>query len=149
ANGRWTPFSGWMKWHHVTGIVGGVFLVLWIISGFLTMYPGGFLEPRDLEKSEYIEYAGNTGVDIPFQAMSILAERGEDAQRVSLRWIAGQPVAVLEDKLSKPRMIDAATGTAFFLSTDRIRDNVRVLQPDAQIIEAKYIEDGDEYWHSG
>jgi uncharacterized iron-regulated membrane protein len=37
TNGSWTPFTGWMKWHHVTGIVGGVFLALWIISGFFTM----------------------------------------------------------------------------------------------------------------
>ena len=37
TNGTWTPFSGWMKWHHVTGIIGGGFLALWMVSGFWTM----------------------------------------------------------------------------------------------------------------
>ena len=34
-----TPFRGWMAWHHVAGVIGGLFLLTWIFSGWLSMGP--------------------------------------------------------------------------------------------------------------
>jgi len=149
SNGRWTPFSGWMKWHHIFGIVGGITLFLWIVSGFLTMYPGGFIEPRDLEKSEFASYAGSLEPDISFAALPVLAERGEQTSRITLRRVADRPVAVLEKGSSRPRMVDANTGAPVSLALDQIGEHARVLQPAANVVGIKYIESGDEYWHSG
>ncbi len=36
----WTPFIGWMRWHHVLGLVGSLVLVPWIVSGWLSMDHG-------------------------------------------------------------------------------------------------------------
>ncbi|MEG8054934.1 TonB-dependent receptor [Sphingomonas aerolata] len=38
--GRTTPYDGWMLWHHVAGLVGGIFLIAWIFSGWLSVDPG-------------------------------------------------------------------------------------------------------------
>ncbi len=54
-----SPFLGWMKWHHITGIVGGIFLFAWIVTGLLSMYPGGFLEQRSVTRNELQQFAGN------------------------------------------------------------------------------------------
>jgi hypothetical protein len=32
-----SAFAGWMKWHHLTGLAGGVLLITWIFSGWLSM----------------------------------------------------------------------------------------------------------------
>jgi uncharacterized iron-regulated membrane protein len=32
-----SPFRGWFRWHHVTGLGVGVFLLTWIFSGWLSM----------------------------------------------------------------------------------------------------------------
>jgi hypothetical protein len=34
---RVSPFRGWFLWHHVSGLVGGVVLITWIFSGWLSM----------------------------------------------------------------------------------------------------------------
>ena len=35
-----SPFSGWMKWHHILGLCTGIIVVSWIVSGWLSMDHG-------------------------------------------------------------------------------------------------------------
>lgn len=35
-----SPFRGWFRWHHITGLFTGVFLLTWIFSGWLSMDHG-------------------------------------------------------------------------------------------------------------
>lgn len=43
-NGRWSPFAGWRFWHHMAGLVFGLFTLTWVTSGLLSMNPVGLLE---------------------------------------------------------------------------------------------------------
>ena len=36
------PYSGWMRWHYVTGLVFGVFTLTFVFSGWLSMEPWGW-----------------------------------------------------------------------------------------------------------
>jgi hypothetical protein len=36
------PYSGWMRWHYVTGVIFGVFTLTWVFSGMLSMEPFGW-----------------------------------------------------------------------------------------------------------
>jgi sulfite reductase alpha subunit-like flavoprotein/uncharacterized iron-regulated membrane protein len=148
TNGSWTPFTGWMKWHHVTGIVGGVFLALWIVSGFFTMYPGGFLEQREIEIAEFQRYAGSTRPEFRFDALADMETAAGRASRATLRYVGGRPIAVLENRAAPPVVIDAKTGTPAPLSVAQIAAAAKNILPDAKIISATYLEHGDEYWHS-
>ena len=38
-NGSFTPFRGWMAWHHLAGVAGGIVVLTWIFSGWLSMGP--------------------------------------------------------------------------------------------------------------
>ncbi|MEI9997553.1 MAG: PepSY domain-containing protein [Rhizomicrobium sp.] len=42
--GRWSPYRGFALWHHLPGLLFGVFLLSWIVSGLLSMNPWGLLE---------------------------------------------------------------------------------------------------------
>jgi hypothetical protein len=33
------PYSGWMRWHHITGLVFGILTLTWVFSGMLSMEP--------------------------------------------------------------------------------------------------------------
>lgn len=46
-SGSVSPYRGWMKWHHVVGLVGGVFVVTWVFSGWLSMSPWGGLRDNN------------------------------------------------------------------------------------------------------
>jgi hypothetical protein len=36
---HWSPYAGWMRWHHYAGIIFGVVTTTWIFSGLLSMDP--------------------------------------------------------------------------------------------------------------
>ena len=40
-DGRWSPYRGWRYWHHIAGLLFGLFTLTWVTSGLLTMNPWG------------------------------------------------------------------------------------------------------------
>jgi len=36
---QWSPYAGWMRWHHYAGLVFGVTTMMWVFSGLLSMDP--------------------------------------------------------------------------------------------------------------
>jgi PepSY-associated TM region len=42
--GRWSPYRGFMLWHHLPGMVFGLFVLTWVASGLISMNPWGFLD---------------------------------------------------------------------------------------------------------
>jgi uncharacterized iron-regulated membrane protein len=42
--GGWSPYRGFNLWHHMAGLVFGLFALTWILSGLLSMNPWGLLE---------------------------------------------------------------------------------------------------------
>jgi PepSY-associated TM region len=43
-DGLWSPYRGFNLWHHIAGLVFGVFTLTWVLSGLLSMNPWGLLE---------------------------------------------------------------------------------------------------------
>ena len=55
---RWTPYRGWVRWHHLLGIGGGLFLLTWIVSGWLSMDHGRLFatpDPNERMESRYYD----------------------------------------------------------------------------------------------
>lgn len=44
-----TPYRGWLKWHHLGGLVFGALTLTWIFSGMLYLNPGGTRNPSALD----------------------------------------------------------------------------------------------------
>lgn len=149
ANGRRTPFTGWMKWHHVVGLIGGLFLALWIISGFMTMYPGGLLLPREVSRTELEQFAGVVWRDFPSGALASLRAKDASVSRVIFRGIGGAPVVLIERAGAAPVLMDARNGQPLELSAARIRAAARQILPLSRLIDYELLKDGDEYWHTG
>jgi hypothetical protein len=47
--GRWSPYVGFNLWHHIAGLIFGIFALTWVASGLLSMNPWGWLEREDAE----------------------------------------------------------------------------------------------------
>jgi hypothetical protein len=43
------PYSGWMRWHYVTGVIFGAFALTWAYSGLLSMEPFAWTQATGLE----------------------------------------------------------------------------------------------------
>jgi len=44
SDARWSPYRGFMLWHHLPGLVFGLFALTWVLSGLISMNPWGFLD---------------------------------------------------------------------------------------------------------
>ena len=42
-----SPFRGWMRWHHIVGLISGLFVLSWIFSGWLSMDHGRLFSKPD------------------------------------------------------------------------------------------------------
>ncbi len=53
GRGRSSPYRGFLYWHHVPGLIFGLFTLTWVASGLISMNPWGFLDedvpPADLK----------------------------------------------------------------------------------------------------
>ena len=43
------PYSRWMRWHYLTGVIFGVFTLTWVFSGLLSMEPYAWTTARGLD----------------------------------------------------------------------------------------------------
>jgi hypothetical protein len=48
---RYSPYQGLKLWHHLVGLVFGVFALAWILSGLFSMNPWGLMEGGDGEEA--------------------------------------------------------------------------------------------------
>jgi uncharacterized iron-regulated membrane protein len=60
ASGRsaWSPFRGWMRWHHVIGLCASVIVLVWIFSGWLSMDHGRLFSRGEVAPDRALQFQG-------------------------------------------------------------------------------------------
>jgi len=53
--GQWIPYGGFHYWHHALGLVFGVLVLTWVVSGLISMNPWGFLEGGDFDERQRLQ----------------------------------------------------------------------------------------------
>ena len=94
-----TPHRGWMKWHHLTGLIGGLFLVTWIASGWLSMNPFKLFARTQITDAQRAAYAARG----PTPSLGVTREALYAAialapSELAFAWIAGTPVMVARNE---------------------------------------------------
>src|SRR6185295_17457925 len=44
-------YSGWMRWHYITGLIFGVLTLTWAFSGLLSMEPWAWTERDEVDRA--------------------------------------------------------------------------------------------------
>lgn len=143
--GRITPYHGRMWWHHIAGLSGGMFLLAWIFSGWLSVDPGRFFASAGLSQSARIAFAGATAP--PPLAIDRLARMAAGAKRLELRWIAGQPSLAIERVGMPATYLDATTLMPIQTSERTILMAAGQLVPGARILQVERLNAPDLYWY--
>jgi uncharacterized iron-regulated membrane protein len=88
-----TPYKGLMKWHHVVGLVAGVFVFTWIFSGWLSMDDGLLFSEGKASTGALTRYqAPISSGDVASISMDGLAGLKE-ASQVTFAQISGNSTA--------------------------------------------------------
>lgn len=143
---RVSPYRGWMKWHHIGGLVTGVTLSTWIVSGWLSVNPFGLFERSSAQAPALGRYAGQTQARFP--PMFARARLRGDVREVGFAWVAGRPLAVLTDGADRKALLDGATGAPARLSPDLLFENARQLLPGSHLARREVLAREDLYWYA-
>lgn len=90
----WSGFRGWLRWHHGLGLIGAVFVLGWIFSGWLSMDHGRLFSRGIPDPGQVARYSG-----APLRAALAGVDAGalrclSGATQIDFTAVDGRPVAV-------------------------------------------------------
>lgn len=145
--GRMTPYRGWMLWHHVAGLVGGITLTTWIFSGWLSVDPFRlFFGGSGLSAEAVATYTTATAVPA-IDPARLAAASGPDAKRLELFWVAGRPWLSIET-VNRSTVLDAGTLRPARVDRDALVAAASTLVPGAPIADVATLTAPDAYWYA-
>lgn len=145
ASGRITPYRGWMAWHHIAGLIGGIVVVTWMFSGWLSLGPFDVFARRPEPRAMLQRYAGHDAATIA-AALPEIAETGIVEARFV--WVAGTPLMLLAHRGGVPSTVDPASAAPRALTEEQIMAAARRLMPDAAIVLRQRLDHYDAYWYA-
>lgn len=144
ARGQVTPYRGWMAWHHVAGLIGGVFVFTWMVSGWLSLNPLDLFAGRAVGRDMAVRYAGESAPRIA----DAVARPQVPAVEARYVWLGGRPLMLLADHAGHITTADPASGAPLALTQDDIAAAARRLLPDATVTLRQQLTQPDWYWYS-
>ena len=146
-NNRITPYTGWKKWHHLIGLVGGIFCVTWLLSGWLSVKPFDWISDRKLAEKELTEWSGKP---LGIKDMTLPTDFQPNLNLKEINWInfAGNTYLLGRGE-NRDWLLDKETGHVI----DPVNRNILVkqaeqLQPGHAIESITALQYGDLYYRS-
>ncbi|WNV07571.1 PepSY domain-containing protein [Tardiphaga sp. 709] len=145
ASGNITPYRGWMAWHHVTGLIAGLFVLTWMFSGWLSLDPGRVFADRNTPREVLQRYAGH---DAPTIAAALRAPADKAAVEARFVWLDGAPLMIVAKRDGTKTVIDPASGEIARLPQDRLWKAATTLLPGSRLETRLSIREYDAYWYA-
>ena len=148
AKGRMTPYRGWMKCHHVGGLVGGLFLTTWIASGWLSVNPFKWFARTQLSETQLGAYTG-WSKDKPYGVTreALAALSSAEPSDISFAWVGGRPLIVARSRTGEA-LADAQTGMPIRLEDAALVEAARHVFPSVPVVDAYRLSEETFYWYS-
>jgi uncharacterized iron-regulated membrane protein len=152
SRGRVTPYRGWMKWHHVGGLVGGVFLTTWIASGWLSVNPFALFARTQFSDAQRVAYSGWTeGMPYGVTSSAIgkvgISQAGASSTDISFVWVGGKAYVIARSNASVG-LADPRSGEAVTIADAALVDASRRAFPSASVVDAQRLTEEEIYWYS-
>jgi len=151
-NGRHSPYQGWARWHHIAGLVAGIFVLTWIFSGLMSMNPWKLFPGKSPAPDALMRYYG--GELDPGAFSRNLADTLREHTPVvkEIVWVrfAGRPYYVIYGTTGGSLLYAAdapGQGYARFAASELVNRS-QSLMPDARMVQTEWLKQYDEYWYS-
>lgn len=155
-SGARTPYrQGWMRWHHLIGLVFGTLALTWIFSGLMSMNPGKMFDvgpPLDL--AGYQGQAALSGADLPDAAASLGGLRTAsltDVRELTWHRMGGEAyVVALDGAASRRVVVTEASGSLAVrhrVDPTRLQQAVARLGPHARVVRVDVLDAFDTYYY--
>ncbi|HVY33494.1 MAG TPA: PepSY domain-containing protein [Caulobacteraceae bacterium] len=148
GEGRISPFKGFMLWHHLLGLIGGITLFTWVGTAFIYMHPGHWLDASAQPTAAMQRYAHHQAANFPLTAERLGQIAPPGAVYAGFSWLAGKPLAYFGFKDLHIQTYDGETGALSPLSGRRLTEAAKLIVPQAAVVQAQLRTEPDRYWHS-
>ncbi|MCX2863162.1 PepSY domain-containing protein [Paucibacter sp. PLA-PC-4] len=146
ASGSVSPYRWrWQRWHHLLGLGGGLVLLTWLFSGWLSMAPWGWPGGERAAAGEQQRWRGGAlqpgSLVLPLSVPDGVGELAAQRLQGQHLWLASAPAgSLLLDMQGQvlPQGLDEA----------RLRAAAAGLQPAARIVEAGWLRQPDLHYYS-
>lgn len=141
-----SPYQGWMKWHHIGGLITGLILTTWIFSGWLSVNPFNWFARSSPDTPALVRYAGQREplFEINFPRLRAATEGARDVRFV---WVDGRALVVVSGADGSRTLLDSRTAAPAGLTDPDLFHNARSLMPDRRVISAARLTEEDIYWY--
>jgi len=145
-----SPYKGFMKWHHVLGLLTLVFISTFIFSGLMSMGPWGIF---DSSTSTQAQIAGYTGGEV--LNLSELPQPHANAVHPKIRemeWLKISNVHYTVSTYSSgKRYVDFGSSTKDNQSLTllaKVAEAIPNLLPNSKLLSVDFIQEHDDYYYS-
>lgn len=134
-SGSCSPYpGGWLRWHHIGGLLFGGVLVLWVFSGLMSMRPWGVTDSRS---QIALQQAPLRAVDLQLPIATALTrlrdETGFDAVELQWQRLAGVTYAVARSADGDSRILEAHAAPARTFSRERLLAAAQAMAPGVTV----------------
>ncbi|MCJ2033230.1 PepSY domain-containing protein [Methylobacterium sp. J-068] len=137
ATGAVTPYRGAARWHHLLGTIGGLSLLSFVASGWLSMNPNHWFSGRTPPPAMREAYAGSVA---PVSRAALRDIPLPGAVEVRIGGVGGEPVLVASDARARRVVVSPP-------SLDAVRNAAGHALPGAGIAGIEVLTAFDAYWY--
>lgn len=147
-----SPYKGWMKWHHVLGLVTVIFVTSFTFSGLMSMGPWGVFDSSSSVTPQIARYVGQTVfrlASLPPVSSVNTFQTNQTAKEVTWHYIGGEPYLVAH-YADGQRIVSFEEGN----SNDHARlqasitESTPSLLPENRLLSMNLVQEYDDYYYS-
>ncbi len=149
----YVPYTGWMRWHYITGVVFGIFTLTWVFSGMLSMEPWFWSSRGGLGPGVRQALTGGELDMSLFPAINAaLWERalpGQAIKEIDFRRINGDSYFLVSDAGAKRTLVRASPFQVVehAFSADSLIDRVKDVYRGVGVRESQLLSEYDSYYY--
>lgn len=144
SEGRVSPYrDGLKKWHHLLGLAGGSFILLWLFSGWLSMSPFGLAAGVMPSEQDYLQFAGGP---LSGDVLDWQASWPDNTRELDWLRIGGEAVIRQRGPQSENRIVWRNGAQTPALTLETIKRAAKQLRPESQpVVEWLHVPDQRYY----
>lgn len=151
-SGSRSPYrAGWMRWHHLLGLGGGLLALTWVLSGLFSMNPWKMFDPG-AARPDLRAYAGGplqAGSALPAErVLAQLAEHGLQARELEWQRVGGIDLVRAQGGAGGSWLLDAQGLREEALPQALLMTAAQRLLPQARIVERELLTEFDAYYYA-
>ena len=149
ASGSRSPYKGWQAWHHWLGLSLGTVTLTWLLSGWLSVTPFGWLSSPGITARDQLAFAGGP---LERSDLSVAVASAVHAYPgvLELEWrrVGGSLYLAALERTGR-QLLDAHRMEAVgALPQGVLLRAAQAVRPDAAVKDAAMLAEGDHYYYS-